>query len=184
MQSKITAWSKLFQIPKIKFWEKNSIFSPPNASFRIALKNSPVRDIWISISQEAERDQNEKEGSLKFTVEPGWPRQMAALNPRTVKMRLKAKLERDEIWVSFRGSAFWRRGGDGRGSLSLPLPGRSRQIKDFCICGRSLFFHMFILQLESALHETLQGQTCREKGCHSRPMSFIFFPPTHTLQGP
>lgn len=83
-----------------------------NASFKQRSEKSPVRDIWISINCVTVCDRGRVGGlvgwlqSQKFAAGHGWPRQMAALNPWTVKRRLKAKLERDEIWVSLRGLCF------------------------------------------------------------------------------
>lgn len=142
-------------------------------------------DIWISISQEAERDQNKNEGSLKFAAEPGWPRQMAALNPRTVKMRLKAKLERDEIWVSFRGSAFWRRGGDGRGSLSVCCcqedPGR---LKTFIFVGEVCSFTCLFYSWSPPFTRPCKVKPTARGDVTQDHCPFFYFPLTRMLQRP
>lgn len=60
------------------------------------------RETYLNINRPTGSVWSKRHQSLKFAAVQGWPRQMAALNPWTVKMRLKARLERNEIWEGFR----------------------------------------------------------------------------------
>lgn len=97
---------------------------------------------------------------------------MAALNPWTVNTRLKAKLERDEIGVCLRGLCFSMRKGGG---VLSAVAGGVRQIKDLFV-GEFCPFLMFILQLESALCGTLQGQptAVKKKGMPLKNLVLCF----------
>lgn len=161
-------WSKTFQFEILSSTiEKIIPFSRRLMHLLAVLWNSPARVIWISISQESVCDQKAPwVESLQASA--GWPRQMAALNPWTVKTRLKAKLERDEIWASLRGLCFSEREkGEKSGALSA-IGGRLRQIKDWHLWERFVLLDVYFTAGVCASWDLARSTYLSKRGCRSR----------------